>query len=144
MENSVLFFILRPKGKADAREQRPAVMLPGTQATTRGTEKSCEDFDQGEVSFCSEYEQKAPFCVFWIVQILLESKRIQKYNSVDLFMISSKMSCLVRMHLVTLNVFLWYSLTAGNTFSLSISVSGKWDWCGRTQWSPLAYEGNSE
>jgi len=24
------FSVLRPKGKADAREQRPAVMLPGT------------------------------------------------------------------------------------------------------------------
>lgn len=24
------FSMLRPKGKADAREQRPAVMLPGT------------------------------------------------------------------------------------------------------------------
>lgn len=101
------FSMLRPKGKADAGEQRATVTLSGTSATTRWTEKSHEVFDQGETDFCLDYKQKASFYFLCIVQILLESKRIQKYNSVYLFMILSKMSCLVRMHLVIVNVFLW-------------------------------------
>lgn len=53
------------------------------------------------------------------------------------------MSCLVRMHLVILNIFLQCSFTSDTTSSLSICLSEMWCWCGRTQWSSPAHKGKN-
>lgn len=73
----------------------------------------------------------------------LKSQRMQEYDRFYLFMISSKMSCLVRMHTVYPQCIAPLFICSEQHLPIdSVSVLGERHRRGGTQWGPLAPKGN--